>query len=107
MDRFENEGYRPEVLVHPSEIERLQKQIAEARAEIERLKGELIRQIQPEEYVLSTYSTTSEPVKNAKDALIEQMREALVAAKNDGKMRSAITYQLIIAALSAAERGEG
>jgi hypothetical protein len=38
--------------------------------------------------------------------LIEQMREALAAAKNDGKMQSAITYQLIRAALSAAERGK-
>lgn len=51
-----------------SRIMKLERKLAEARAEIERLKGEIIRQIQPEEYVLSTYSTTAEPVKNAKDA---------------------------------------
>ncbi len=39
-----------------------------------------------------------------RNKLIGQMREALIAAKNDGKMQSAITYQLIRAALSAAER---
>ena len=58
-------------------VRQLERELAEARAEIER-----------------------------KDKLIEQMRESLVAAKNDGKMQSAITYQLIRTAISAAERGE-
>lgn len=93
-----------------TDILELRNQLAEARAEIERLKQELrdnstlaARQIVPAEMLVD--DLTAELVR--KDAIIEQMREALVAAKNDGKMQSAITYQLIVAALSAAERGEG
>ena len=72
-----NGNWHPSAFVLASFARQIETELAEARAEIER-----------------------------KDKLIEQMREALVAAKNDGKMQSAITYQLIIAALSAAERGE-
>ena len=74
------------------------KELAEARAEIERLKRENIE--------LLVKCDEKFDVIDRKDKLIEQMREALVAAKNDGKMQSAITYQLIRAALSAADGGE-
>jgi hypothetical protein len=78
--------------------EKLFNQLAEARAEIERLSlsvGELN----------GSFNARPKCEKcKTKDKLIEQMREALVAAKNDGKMQSAITYQLIRTAISAAER---
>jgi DNA repair exonuclease SbcCD ATPase subunit len=88
----------------------LEQQLAEARAEIGRLKirDNLLEQLMSQiGYYIGRDSgglANLQDLIYAKDNLIEQMREALVAAKNDGKMQSAITYQLIIAALSAAER---
>lgn len=76
-------------------IEQLTKELADARAEIAADEARLVAYV----------ARVSGEIER-KDALIEQMREALVAAKNDGKMQSAITCQLIIAALSAVERDE-
>jgi hypothetical protein len=76
--------------------------IADLKAEIERLKG---GDLLAEEY--ANQLSMERKIFEKQIKLIKQMREALIAAKNDGKMQSAITYQLIIAALSAAERGEG
>jgi chromosome segregation ATPase len=86
--------------------------IGEQEAEIERLKARnaildaAIADTTEEQAVLCAEGQSITELVAGKDKLIEQMREALVAAKNDGKMQSAITYQLIIAALSAAERGK-
>lgn len=89
-------------------------ELAEARAELERLKRswdswalKMWLNIGEKE---SDYPCTTKAIARLekdmerKGKLIEQMSEALAAAKNDGKMQSAITYQLIRAALSAAER---
>jgi hypothetical protein len=88
----------PDKLRRPAEVEReeLKKQLSEARAEIER-KNETID-------ACSIMLRARETLISKQMKLIEQMREALVAAKNDGKMQSAITYQLIRTAISAAER---
>ena len=43
------------------------KELDEARAEIERLQGEVIRVAAPVEYVQSTYSTTSQPKTSVDD----------------------------------------
>jgi hypothetical protein len=65
---------------------RSDKQLADARAEIERLRGELIRNIQPEPTLLcGGYALTMDNSNDSeksdverKDALIEQMRDALL-----------------------------
>lgn len=95
------------------ELERsLRKQLAEARAEIERLKGVVISQITPEPFTPSSYSTTAKPAKDERDELIEQMKKLLKAVECsefegpicfdvDGKN----WFDAREAALSAAERG--
>ena len=88
------------------------KQLAEARAEIERLRGVIISQITPEPVVLSSYSATTEPAKDERDKLIEQMREALKAidgiGREEGNVRreDALRCFAIAAAALVAERGE-
>ena len=81
--------------------------LAEARAEIERLRQELrdnstlaARQIVPAEMLVDDLTAEIE----RKDALIEQMREALRYALTEA--RSTECERLIKAALSAAKRGE-
>ena len=116
----------PDAMRRPAEVERdeLRKQLEKAEAEIERLKievGDLLKESALQRHATGQSEADIEQLqsKNAKiianrDSwamkhgaackLIEQMRWALVAAKNDGKMQSAITYQLIRTAISAAER---
>ena len=48
-------------------IAELERELSEASAEIERLKGEVIRVAAPVEYVQSTYSTTSQPKTSVDD----------------------------------------
>src|SRR5574343_167582 len=55
-----------------TELAEKDRQLAEARAEIERLKGVVISQITPEPVVLSSYSTSTEPAKDERDKLILQ-----------------------------------
>jgi len=74
----------------------LERELAEARAEIERLA--LLAQNQ--QIVIDAQSRSIQ----AKDALIEQMREALEYALTEA--RSTECERLIEAALSAAGRGE-
>ena len=88
-----------------------EKQLAEARAEIERLRGVIISQITPEPFVLSSYSATTEPAKDERDKLIEQMREALESIKcrldvGNCSERSLRILDKIVKAALAAERGE-
>ena len=137
------------------------KLIEQMRDEITRLKGVVISQITPEPFVLSSYSSTAEPVKDGreeseagaamiryvckehefekqlssarltliqiekdfvaetnqnlarateierKDKLIEQMRDALQMVRATSKsFLPGLTWQAVIAALDAAERGE-
>lgn len=84
-----------------------QAEIAEARAEIERLKAEIrdnnylaARQIVPAEMAVDDFRAEIE----RKDKLINQMREALKVARITPG--SAISEQLVKAALEAAERSE-
>lgn len=72
---IENKQYT--ITCASEENQQLKESLAEARAEIERLKGVIISQITPEAVVLSIYSTSTEPAKDERDKLIEQMREAL------------------------------
>lgn len=65
----------------------LRKELAEARAEIDklnaeivRLKGVVISQITPEPLVLSRYSTTDEPAKDERDK-IEMLEKGLAEAR--------------------------
>jgi chromosome segregation ATPase len=104
-----------EIAADLDKIEQLTKELAEARAEIERLKGVVISQITPEPLVLSRYSTTAEPAKDERDKLVEQMREALNAADDlideyaaDYEHRDNVDEirEEIKAALSAADGGE-
>jgi hypothetical protein len=102
----------PDAMRRPAEVEReeLRKQLSEARAEIERLA--LLAQNQ--QIVIDAQSRSIQ----AKDALIEQMREALKTASiliddlvDTHVEKCASVYDddrnEIKAALSAAERGEG
>ena len=98
----------PDAMRRPAEVERedLRKQLAEARAEIERLRQELrdnstlaARQIVPAEMLVDDLTAEIE----RKDKLIEQMREALKLALPEA--RSTHCENTIKAAL-AAERGE-
>ena len=102
--------------VYP-DIVKLETELAEARAEIERLRQELrdnstlaARQIVPAEMLVDDLTAEIE----RKDKLIEQMREALKLVDSvplvfpkwfDGDDIS--VWDVVKAALSAAERGEG
>ena len=101
----------PNTMSRPAELERdeLKKQLADARAEIERLKGVILSQISPEPFVLSGYSTTATPEKDSRDELIEQMKGALnvlvASATPSGPLwHGSAEMQIARAALSAAER---
>jgi len=67
----------PDIVKLEAELADKEKRLAEARAEIERLKGVVISQITPEPFTPSSYSTSTEPTKDERDKLIEQMRDAL------------------------------
>jgi len=99
-----------------ADILELRNQLAEARAEIEKLKQELrdnstlaARQIVPAEMLVDDLAAEAE----RKDALIEQMREALRLADNlideyasgkDYEHQDKEVRNIIKAALEAAER---
>lgn len=104
---YEHKAFMPEHIAKAVENWNTRPELAEARAEIERLKQELrdnstqaARQIVPAEMALD--DATAELVR--KDKLIEQMREALRYALTEA--RSTECERLIKAALSAAKRGE-
>lgn len=82
------------------------KLIEQLKAEIERLNGVVISQIAPEPLVLSSYSTTAEPAKDERDKLIEQMREALRQLESNHGGLSDENYNIVRAALEAAERNK-
>ena len=104
-------------VVYASFARQLETELADARAEIERLRQELrdnstlaARQIVPAEMLVDDLTAEIE----RKDKLIEQMREALKLVDSvplvfpkwfDGDDIS--VWDVVKAALSAAERGEG
>ncbi len=107
-----NGNWHPSAFVLASFARQLETELADARAEIERLKGVIISQITPEPLVLSSYSATTEPAKDERDKLIEQMREALKAIdsigseKGDASRDAALRCFSIARAALTAERGE-
>lgn len=120
--QLENELAEAEkkVFVYKTALELAESELIEARAEIERLRGVIISQITPEPLVLSSYSATTEPAKDERDKLIEQMRQALqwykeqVSSCNRNGDAGELARDRLAkdvgkraeAALSAAERGE-
>lgn len=109
----------PDKLRRPAEVEReeLRKQLADARAEIERLRARnaildnAIAEVTEEQAALCAEGQTITELVAAKDKLIEQMRDGLesgcVCCPNYHPERLAAVCGdcKIKAALSAAERG--
>ena len=111
----------PDAMRRPAEVEReeLQKQLSEARAEIERLRARnamldnAIAEMTEEQAALCAEGQTITELVAAKNKLIEQMRTALQAVQRDDlnglslRDKDKVDAALSAANRFAAERGEG